>query len=334
MQGIGRLILAGPNVSSLGTLWVYNGTTLELFGSVGVTTLYGLDGGTCIFGTNYTAMNTFLFAAETKGVSIRAAFSNDVTINANFSFNGGGVANKIYFGSLDTGSLIFNGTHVAAQTGIQTMTVSNVMTAVNHNFMGTMGITKDGPGILVLGHTNIAYTGSTVVNAGTLLINGGYSNALSTVTVNSGATLGGTGMIGRVTTVATNGHLAPGNLSVGMLSVADLTMATGAIYDWEIGLNSADSVVASNLAFGAGTKTLRVNDVGGGARVGLPLVLFSYSDSVIDDAAFVAAATNWNCQYGAWRWPTDRSPVILVDTNANQVLMQVYVPGGTLMLVH
>jgi hypothetical protein len=30
----------------------------------------------------------------------------------------------------------------------------------------------------------------------------------------------------------------------------------------------------------------------------------------------------------------DRSPVISVDTNADQVLMRVYVLGGTLLLVH
>ena len=57
--------------------------------------------------------------------------------------------------------------------------------------LGIGGLTKDGPGTMLLTSVN-TYTGPTVINAGTLLVNGSIA-ASSLVTVNSGAILGGSG---------------------------------------------------------------------------------------------------------------------------------------------
>ncbi|RZJ25828.1 MAG: hypothetical protein EOO54_05025, partial [Haliea sp.] len=110
---------------------------------------------------------------------------------------------------------------------------------------GTGALTKLGAGNLTFSGTN-TYTGATVVNAGTLSVNG--SIASSNVTVNTGAILGGTGTVGS-TTITSGGALAPGN-SIGTLNVAgNLTFNTGSIYRVEAdALGNADRVNASGTA--------------------------------------------------------------------------------------
>ena len=67
-------------------------------------------------------------------------------------------------------------------------------------------LTKTGPGTQILSGAN-TYTGATNVNAGKLLINGSLSNTAAALNVATGATLGGTGTIGRNVTIATGGKL-------------------------------------------------------------------------------------------------------------------------------
>jgi autotransporter-associated beta strand protein len=81
-----------------------------------------------------------------------------------------------------------------------------------------LGLTKAGPGRMILAGIN-TYTGPTVIAAGTLLVNG--TQAGGSLTVDSGATLGGSGLIAGA--VAVNGTLAPGN-SPGELTLASLVL--------------------------------------------------------------------------------------------------------------
>ncbi|WP_187277201.1 DUF4214 domain-containing protein [Methylobacterium sp. WL103] len=90
-------------------------------------------------------------------------------------------------------------------------------------------ITLNGLGTFVLTGTN-TYLGPTTLNAGTMLIDG---SVVSTVTVQSGATLGGHGSTGTVI-VSPGGTLSPGN-SPGVLTTRDLTLAAGATLKDEIG---------------------------------------------------------------------------------------------------
>lgn len=86
---------------------------------------------------------------------------------------------------------------------------------------------KTGTGTLTLTGSS-TYTGTTAVNAGSLLVNGGLGN--TAVTVNSGALLGGTGSIlGRVSVLA-DGTFSPGTtggpglISSGSLGLAGTTL--------------------------------------------------------------------------------------------------------------
>lgn len=87
---------------------------------------------------------------------------------------------------------------------------------ITHEVATTSTFQKNGAGELILSGTN-SWNGTTLVNAGSLIINGDSSGATGNWTVQSGATLGGSGTIGGNTTINNGGTLAPGN-STGVLS--------------------------------------------------------------------------------------------------------------------
>ncbi len=95
---------------------------------------------------------------------------------------------------------------------------------------GIGALSKQGGGTLTLA-TNNTYTGTTTVEAGTLVVNG--SLASSAVTVESGGTLGGSGSLGLVT-IEQGGTISPGN-SPGTLTLTNgLDWNAGGHYNWQI----------------------------------------------------------------------------------------------------
>ena len=98
---------------------------------------------------------------------------------------------------------------------------------------GTIGVIKEGAGRWVLSGSN-SYTGGTTVSSGSLLVNNtaGSGTGSGTVTVASGATLGGSGTIAGATAVS--GTLRPGN-SPGILTFgSELALNTGGNMVWEL----------------------------------------------------------------------------------------------------
>jgi len=137
----------------------------------------------------------------------------------------------------------------------------------------TAAITKVGSGTFTLTGAN-TYTGTNIVNGGTLLVNntaGWGTGTNNFVIVNDGGTLGGKGFIFGPVIVNTGGALAPGSNSVGTLTLrSNLVLNAGAILNFELGPTSAsDKLVISNglvlggtlnvtnlAGFGVGTYTL------------------------------------------------------------------------------
>lgn len=97
-------------------------------------------------------------------------------------------------------------------------------------------LVKIGNGILILTGDN-TYTGTTDVNEGVLLVNGNQSASTGQVTVKSGATLGGNGIIGGAVDVQDNGHITAGAAinSVGKLTTGSLTLSDNAQLDYQFG---------------------------------------------------------------------------------------------------
>jgi autotransporter-associated beta strand protein len=105
------------------------------------------------------------------------------------------------------------------------------------------GITKAGDGVLVLSGAN-TYTGATTVAAGSLYVNGSLNAQTSTVTVNSGATLGGTGTINRAVSVSGGAKLVPGYDGIGTLTVSNLVLSANSTNVFELGTPAASDKIA------------------------------------------------------------------------------------------
>lgn len=97
-------------------------------------------------------------------------------------------------------------------------------------------LVKIGDGTLTLTGDN-TWTGATDVNEGVLLVNGNQSAATGQVTVKSGATLGGNGIIGGAVDVLDDGHITAGAAinSVGKLTTGSLTLSDNAQLDYQFG---------------------------------------------------------------------------------------------------
>ncbi|MGL3820139.1 autotransporter-associated beta strand repeat-containing protein [Sphingopyxis sp. R3-92] len=100
---------------------------------------------------------------------------------------------------------------------------------------GSGAVDQNGPGTTILTGSN-SYTGTTSVSAGTLLVNGDQSAATGVTNVGSGATLGGSGIIGGNVFVDTGATLAPGVNAPGTLTInGNLSLAAGATLGFEFG---------------------------------------------------------------------------------------------------
>ena len=117
-------------------------------------------------------------------------------------------------------------------------------------------------GTTILTATN-TYTGTTMIDGGTLSVNG--SIAGSAVTVNAGGTLGGNGTVGNTT--INGGALAPGN-SIGLLTVnGNLSFTAASSYMVEVASANADRVNVTGTATLSGATVNASLAVSAGSQV-------------------------------------------------------------------
>ncbi|RYD67858.1 MAG: PEP-CTERM sorting domain-containing protein, partial [Verrucomicrobiaceae bacterium] len=202
------------------------------------------------------------------------------------AFNG----TSAVLGAAGTGDLTFTGdvtlgADLAVSINNSTTRFTN---AIGDGGIGR-GLTKAGPGTLILDGTN-SYTGNTTVDAGSLIVNGSISG--SNVLVNSGATLGGSGTVGSVDLLG--GTVAPGN-GPGTLSTNSFSLDSTAAIKFELaqagvtggGINDLISV-AGNLTLDGTLQVTPLSGFGGGTYP-----LFTYTGTLTNsglalDLAFLA----------------------------------------------
>lgn len=226
--GTNALILAGSsNTTYSGTITGNAGLTKSGSGTQTLTGVNTYSGGTTLAGGVLAVFSDDSLGAATSGLifngGILAAANNFVTGRA-VTFNGNS-------GGFDV---------AAGNTLGLTGAVS-----------GTASFTKTGAGILNFDGTGSGFTGTTVVAAGSLIVGSDASHANvmlgGSVTVDTGATLGGHGTIGSgsgsVITVGSGGTIAPGN-SIGTTTInGDYVQAAGSTYLAEIMLDGTSDLI-------------------------------------------------------------------------------------------
>lgn len=177
-------------------------------------------------------------------------------------------------GCLDASTVVFNGNvDLLTSSGVNQLYAAAGGTVTFNGWVNDGGnnrsIEKTGPGTVILTQPN--NYGNTVVKGGTLLVNNaaGSGTGQGTVTVESGAKLGGTGRIAGTVNVQTNAILAPGT-SVGTLHINTLNLDGGSVVEWEKapGVDVTDVIVVTNLTIGA-TTTIKVKPLPGATPDGL-----------------------------------------------------------------
>jgi fibronectin-binding autotransporter adhesin len=239
---------------NLGVVSVTSGST----GTPTITSVFNQAGGsvtasalafgvnTATFGVNNpTFRGTYALGSGTLAMGTMTSGSgpSSATSERRFAWSGGTITTRdastdlAVAGRSGSGSAIL---FAVSGADAKTFDVPAGRTATVGPFVTMSGsdtaFVKTGGGTLVLGGEGFAtsYSGSTTVSAGTLVLNGDQSAATGALQVASGATLGGSGTFGGLTTVDAGATFAPGS-SLGTLAVTqDLTWNPGTNYNWQM----------------------------------------------------------------------------------------------------
>jgi autotransporter-associated beta strand protein len=135
---------------------------------------------------------------------------------------------------------------VATNADVTINTVSNLtLTGVLSGGAGNL-LTKLGAGTLTLANAANTHTGDLAVNAGTLSVTGALA-ATDIITINSGATVSGTGTTRNVT-VANGGTYSPGVGGTGTLTTTgNLVLNNSSNVNFTVGSTSTRGVITGNL---------------------------------------------------------------------------------------
>lgn len=225
-------------------------------------TIINNSGGLLDFNASTTAGHATIITNSGGGT---AFFDNSNGGNAQFITNGTGYVDfsdtiglgpvgPLGLNRITAGSIAGSGTYSIGSGNVLTVGSNNLSTEVSGVIddgcgCGSGSLEKVGTGTLTLSGTN-TYTGLTFVNAGTLLVTGSIASSTG-VSVDSGATLGGTGTV-PFTTLANGAVLAPGlPTALGTLTVNDaLLFCNCTFYDVKVtsGGNDLTVVVPNSLA--------------------------------------------------------------------------------------
>lgn len=164
---------------------------------------------------------------------------------------------------------------------------------LNGAITGTGAFHQIGTGLTRLNGNN-AYQGETLVNQGTLIINGDQSAATGATTVASGATLGGNGTIGGDVTFAGNTTLTPGDGGVGTLTInGNLALADTTNVKFELGQAYTPGGPLNDLVDVKGDLVLdgelNVTESAGGAFLPGVYRLFNYGGALTDNGLEISS---------------------------------------------
>lgn len=288
-QGDSVLILDGTSTTS--GVFAVQGGVLRL-SSAGAFTPNGnlwIDGGVVELGTGNSSFSKALGSGANQ-VRLRGggfgAVGADATVTLGSSVQwGSGYFNPnnealVFSSDTSTHKVTFatelNLGTTASGAGNRTIEVQDGGAAVDAEVSGVIrnlsvsnvgSLIKAGDGTLELSAAN-TYTGSTTINAGTLLLTGSLASASAVtvntggkfavgasvnlsneITVNAGGRIGGNGTYSDTTGIILgSGAIAsPGNSAGNTIYSTDLTLESAAIYEWELGAYGTGAGTDSDL---------------------------------------------------------------------------------------
>ncbi|HEY1708761.1 MAG TPA: autotransporter-associated beta strand repeat-containing protein [Rhizomicrobium sp.] len=312
ISGTGKLVQSGPGITiltgnetytggttiSAGTLQIGNGSASgQIIGNV-------VDNGTLAFDRNdavtygsvisgsggvsqmgsgsltLTAANTYTGAtAITAGGSLILTGNGSIAGTSNVADDGTWDISATSGNSVSVGSLSGAGT---VTLGAQSLSLTKGAGTFSGAISGTGSLFVTG-GDEVLAGTN-TYTGATTVGGGTLEVDGSIASS-SSVIVNSGGTLAGSGKVSQ-TTINSGGTLAGGSAGSGTLTInGNLTENSGAKTLVNISSASASMVQVNGKADISGTLT--VANLAGVVPVGKTWTILSATGGVEGTYALV-----------------------------------------------
>ncbi|MCE9630594.1 MAG: autotransporter-associated beta strand repeat-containing protein [Planctomycetia bacterium] len=207
----------------------YNGTIRD--NGLGIVAASVNGGSLTLTGSNSYSGGTTL-SSGTLTMGNQAALGSAV---GRLTVNGGRLSTGLYSPTVGTLSGSGGVITTAAVAGTRSLTTnislgtSTFAGTLADSAPGVLALVKTGPGTLTISGSN-SFTGGTTVDGGALRVDG-WAGA-GGVSVNAGGTLSGQGTTGAVA-IAQGGIISPGS-AVGTLSVGDVTLAGGGIYNWQL----------------------------------------------------------------------------------------------------
>ena len=210
-----------------------------------------------------TPGNTSLNLTPEALTSLQATLTGSITGTGGLSFNGPGTLVLAGTNTFSGPTIISSGTLQLGNGGttgtVPGPIVNNSVLAINRSDDLTLSNGISGPGTLVKLGNNTLTLASTVqgpvsVDSGTLRVTG----SVGVVEVKSGAVLSGNGSTGSVT-LASGAAISPGDGGPGTLSTGGVSLAGGAVWNWET--NSTNGIVGvdSDLIESTGALALDAN---------------------------------------------------------------------------
>ena len=257
MSGTGRLTKAGAGI-------------LQLSGSTQFSTNTGgfvLAGGIVQWTNSGSAAANTPFGLGTLTIrsgTLRSSGTTSRSINTSLILDGSAT-----LGSTDpglTGDISVNSAGGSLSTTLASdsiLTIAGGSTVWHQPLSGSASLTKAGGGTLRLSGIGgpLAYTGSTVVQAGTLIMDGRLTSPAST-SIQAGATLQGSGTITGPTTIQADATLAPGT-GPGTITLGNATWNAGGNYNWQMLSGSGAAGAADTWDLVASTGTLAIASTSG-----------------------------------------------------------------------
>jgi autotransporter-associated beta strand protein/T5SS/PEP-CTERM-associated repeat protein len=297
--GNGTVSVSGGTWTNSLDLSIGNGGTgsLGINGTGNVTSMFGYigslpdgNGTVSVSGGTWTNSSNLTIGIGGTG-SLTINGTGTVIVGDTLSRGSNGRINLESGGTLQIGNGGTTGTLATDLTNNGTLIFDVTDSSTSgYAISGTGVVDKTGAGTLVLSGSSSNYSGATSIKAGTLLLESGYSNTASAVSVLSNGTLGGSGTAGDVTVLA-NATISPGgnapvgistfsissvNPEIATLTVGNLTLNGGAIYNWQLGNASGMAGTDWDLISSLGTLSLNATSSN------LTLSLSTFGDATLE----------------------------------------------------